>query len=85
MSDPIQSRYRDIMNEVAGALDFTFNGASGGNIVFTLFIAESGKMNGGRVNFISNGCREDMISMVREWLSRADGGAIDALGSTVKQ
>lgn len=31
-------------------------------------------MEGGRVNYISNGNREDMISMVREWLGRVMGG-----------
>jgi hypothetical protein len=35
--------------------------------------AEFGKIEGGRVNYISNGNREDMLAMMREYLARAEG------------
>ena len=74
MPDPIEAQHRAEMNAIASVLDQTFNPTGTEGVVFTLFIAESGKMDGGRVNYISNGTREDMISMVREWLGRVMGG-----------
>lgn len=74
MPDPIEAKHRAEMNAIASVLDQAFNPTGSERVVFTLFIAESGKMDGGRVNYISNGTREDMISMVREWLGRVMGG-----------
>ncbi len=74
MVAPIEQKHRVEMNAIAAVLDKAFNPTGTEGVVFTLFIAESGKMEGGRVNYISNGHREDMISMVREWLGRVMGG-----------
>lgn len=74
MAAPIQPQHRVEMNAIASVLDQAFNPTGTEGVVFTLFIAEAGKMEGGRVNYISNGHREDMISMVREWLGRVMGG-----------
>ncbi|API58895.1 hypothetical protein BSL82_05860 [Tardibacter chloracetimidivorans] len=74
MADSIEQRHRANMNAIADVLDRQFNPpGSVRKIVFTLFIAESGKMEGGRVNYISNGQRDDMTTMVKEWLARVEG------------
>lgn len=74
MPAPIEQKHRIEMNAIASVLDQAFNPTGTEGVVFTLFIAEAGKMDGGRDNYISNGHREDMISMVREWLGRVMGG-----------
>lgn len=75
MADPIEPNFRAKMNGIAAALDDLFNPDGSGRIVFTLLVAESGKMEGGRVNYISNGERDDILSMLRELLGRAEGRA----------
>ncbi|OHT19949.1 hypothetical protein BHE75_01942 [Sphingomonas haloaromaticamans] len=72
--DPIQARYRADMNAIAGALDQQFNGdARPRKIAFVLLVAEFGQIDGGRVNYISNADRADTISMMKEWIARAEG------------
>lgn len=80
MSEPIQSAYRASMNDLARDLDEHFNGPAPApprvrnrNVGFALFVFEFGKVEGGRVNYISNAGREDMIAAVKEWLARAEG------------
>ncbi|MEZ0495432.1 hypothetical protein [Sphingomonas sp. IW22] len=71
---PIEARYRATLNALAGGIDTVLNGKDrDGSLVFVLFVAEAGRIEGGRVNYISNGHRADMIAMVREWLLRAEG------------
>lgn len=80
--DPIQSRYRDEMNAIAKGLDDAFNGdARPKKIGFVLLMAEFGRIDGGRVNYISNGERDDMIAMMKEWLARAEGRYSDQGGT----
>jgi len=79
MSRPIDSRYRAQMNEIAQHLDAAFNGnTKPRRIGFALFLFEFGKVEGGRVNYISNAERAEMLTAVREWLARAEGRAHDA-------
>ncbi|MBT9472101.1 MAG: hypothetical protein V4514_19880 [Pseudomonadota bacterium] len=68
------------------ALDFTIRargrnarraGGALGPVGFALFSFEFGKTEGGRVNYISNGGREDMIAAVKEWLARAEDRMAD--------
>ena len=70
MSDhgPIQSEHREVMNGVARALSDMFPGCT-----FVLLIAPPEGPAGGRVNYISNGERRDMVAVVKEWLARATG------------
>lgn len=77
MSDPIDSQYRELMNAVATGLNDVLGGLG-----FALLIFEHGKVDGGRVNYISNSNRDDMIAAMREWLARAEGRAHDAPGVT---
>lgn len=84
---PIQEQYRKQMNRLAKMIDEFFNGRSKPNrkptVGFILLTAEFGKIDGGRVNYISNGNREDMIAMMREYLARVEGRYSD--GSETKQ
>lgn len=80
MSDthgPIEAEHRALMNTIARAVDDALNGPKlpgvKRRIAFVLLVAEFGKMEGGRVNYISNGNREDMIAMLREYLGLLEG------------
>jgi pimeloyl-CoA synthetase len=70
----IEPEHRATMNAIASVLDDHFNGdVRPKKIGFVLLMAEFGKMEGGRVNFISNANRNDTIAMLKEWLARAEG------------
>lgn len=77
MTAPIQEQYRRQMNKLARTIDEYFNGrrkpGRTPKVGFILLTAEFGKIDGGRVNYISNGEREDMIAMLREYLARVEG------------
>lgn len=74
MSALIDDRYRAAMNRVAQVLDANFNPVLGEKkIGFVLLIAEFGMIEGGRVNYINNGDRADMIAMMKEYIARAEG------------
>lgn len=74
MSDPIQQKYRALMNATAEGLDKIFNGdAQPKKVGFVLLSFEFDKVEGGRVNYISNADRADMIAAIKEWLARAEG------------
>lgn len=74
---PIQQQYHAKMNKLARVIDEWFNGKRRPNrqpkVGFILLTAEFGKIDGGRVNYISNGNRDDMLAMMREYLARAEG------------
>lgn len=84
---PIQEQYRKQMNRLAKTIDEFFNGRRKPDrkptVGFILLTAEFGKIEGGKVNYISNGNREDMIAMLREYLARVEGRYSD--GSETKQ
>ena len=78
MSAPIDDQYRATMNRVAQVLDANFNPTLGPKkIGFVLLIAEFGKIEGGRVNYLSNGERADMIAMMKEYIARAEGRYVE--------
>jgi hypothetical protein len=80
MADPIQEQYRARMNELAHRIDEWLNGPRRPGIPpklgFLLLVAEFGRIVDGRVNYISNGEREDMIAMLKEYLARLEGRAV---------
>lgn len=74
MSDPIETAYKQKMNDLARVLDELFNGTTRPRkVCFTLLIAEFGENK--RCNYISNGNREDIISMMKETIGRFEGRA----------
>lgn len=80
MADPIQQEHRASMNRLARKIDKWLNGAARPlqrKLGFVLLVAEFGKIDDGRVNYISNGERDDMIAMLKEYLARLEGRAFD--------
>jgi hypothetical protein len=79
MRDNIPPQYCKNMNALAGAIDELFNGkpmpGREPTVGFVLLVARFGEITDGRVNYISNGRREDMVAMLREYLARADAQA----------
>lgn len=76
MAEPIPEEFRQKMNAIADALDDLFNGEDRDRepkICFALLMAESGRIEDGRVNYISNADRGDMAAMIKEWLARIEG------------
>jgi hypothetical protein len=76
MSEPIEARYRDMMNALATGIEEVLGGLG-----FALLMYEHGKVDGGRVNYISNSNREDMVSAMREFIAREEGRMHDAPGA----
>lgn len=80
MAEPIPDSFRQGLNAIADILDQTFNGLNRDRdpkIVFTLMMAETGLIEENGVNYISNGNREDMIAMIKEWLARIEGRYVE--------
>jgi hypothetical protein len=69
MSDhgPIESKFRDDMNEVAKLLNMALHGAGFCLLVFDRNTAE------GRMNYISNANRDDMLTALKEFVANAEG------------
>ena len=70
---PIEVDQRELMNGIAEALDKLFNKLGGPSIVFTLLVAKAGDIKDGRVNYISNGQRDDVVAMMKELIARFEG------------
>lgn len=74
---PISPQFLYDMNRLARVLDEAFNGpvveGTKRRVGFVLLTAEFDKIEGGRVNYISNGDRASMVAMMREYLARVDG------------
>jgi hypothetical protein len=71
---PIQPAYRQMMANLAVELDRILNGEADPRTVgFCLFVFNLGATENGRVNYISNCDRNEMIVAVKEWLARAEG------------
>ncbi|MFN3686128.1 hypothetical protein [Salinarimonas sp.] len=76
---PIQDAHRTQMNAFAEILDEILNGTNRPRRVgFALLVFEFGKTEGGRVNYISNAQRAEMLTAMREYIARAEGRAVDA-------
>lgn len=76
MVRPIQPDAHGPMNRLARNIDRGLNGKAKGTdrrFGFILLVAEFGKIEDGRVNYISNGERSDMVAMLKEYLARIEG------------
>jgi hypothetical protein len=81
VSDPIQEEQRNKMNALAAGLDRIFNHEKTGDDrewCFVLLSARFGQIDGGRVNYISNGERDDCVSMLKEITARFEGRYVEA-------
>jgi hypothetical protein len=67
MADPIDPQYREMMNRLARALDEGLGGLGFCLLVFPRNTPD------GRVNYVSNANREDMIVALKEFIARQEG------------
>jgi hypothetical protein len=70
---PIQEEYHAMMNALAEAIDKVFNGNKEGadrETCFVLLTTRFGDIKEGRVNYISNGERSDVVKTMRELIAR---------------
>lgn len=82
MPEPIEEKHVDTMNGLARGIDEIFNGdARPKKVAFCVLVANFGDIEGGRVNYISNAARSDMICMVKEWLARMEGRYVEQGGT----
>lgn len=71
---PIEARYRQMMNDLAKNLDRSFNGKERPKKVgFALLVFDFGNPDRNRMNYISNGHRDDMIVALKEFIARNEG------------
>lgn len=62
------------MNALAEAIDEVFNvPGQPKTVAFVLLTAKFGEIDGGRVNFITNGDRADVLAMMKEFIARSEG------------
>lgn len=62
------------LQALAGDLDAILNGSDGPKETgFAVFVFKFGDTAGGKVNYVSNASRADMIVAVKEWLARHEG------------
>lgn len=76
---PIEPKYLEKMNAVAGVLDEFFNGEAKGKarptgFVLMVFPFDDTGHTDGRCNYISNGAdRKDIVILMREMIARFEG------------
>jgi hypothetical protein len=74
---PIEQKYHQDMNALAGALDLMFNGDAKGaarETGFVLMVFPFGETVTGRCNYISNGAdRRDIVTLMKEMIARFEG------------
>jgi hypothetical protein len=68
--EQIQGKFREQMNVIAEVLDETFNGDGPKQVGFALLTYEFDGPKDGRVNYIGNGKREDVLKALKELIGR---------------
>jgi hypothetical protein len=68
VTDRLQDEYRDQMTAIANVLDRALGGAG-----FTLLVYDLNKPVNGRINFISNSNRADVITAMKEFIAQDEG------------
>ncbi|WP_309086425.1 hypothetical protein [Chelativorans sp.] len=65
-----------MLNKIAGGIDRSFNGeVRPKKVGFALLLFEFGKVEAGRMNWISNADRRDMIVALKEMVAQLEGRA----------
>jgi hypothetical protein len=71
---PIQAEYHEQMQAVARAVDHVFNGdVRPKRTGFVLLVFPFGDAQSDRINYLSNGVREDVITAMKELIARFEG------------
>ena len=74
MGAPIQAQHHEVMNALAAGIDDILNGeVRPKKNAFVLLMAEFGVIENGRINYISNADRADIVAMLKEYLARIEG------------
>lgn len=79
--EPVEPQFMLMMNTLARVLDDTFNRGLKGDartVGFVLLTFNFGDT--GRVNYISNADRDDVIATMRAFIARAEGRTVDQTG-----
>lgn len=80
MPDPISKRYHRRMNDLAKGIDKIFNPnkkRKDTGFVLLVFPFTEDITGTGRVNYISNAEREDVLTAMKEFIARAEGRYIE--------
>lgn len=80
LATPIDEAYRAMLQGIARDLDQMLNnGAKPENrtVAFTLLLFDFDKPLGGRVNYISNAKRDEMLTAMKEFIARSEGRIAD--------
>jgi hypothetical protein len=74
-NEPIADAYREQMRALAAVIDVMFNGEGEGpkQVGFAVLLFPFGDDPKGRVNYISNANRADMLCAMKEFIARAEG------------
>lgn len=67
---PIEPHLRKIMNDIGKTLANTINEVGEGKYGFCLFVFNFGEK--GRINYISNAQREDMVATLKEFIANVE-------------
>lgn len=77
IDEEIETKHRKLMNAIATYLAVVFKGFG-----FTLLVYDLNAITAGRINYISNANRADMITAMKEFIAANEGRAHDAPGAT---
>jgi hypothetical protein len=69
---PIEAPMRKVMNDIGNLLGDAIR-ESGGGYGFALLVFPFGDDPGGRMNYVSNARREDMLVAMKEFIARNEG------------
>ncbi len=70
---------KDVMQALAKATDKTLNqGRKTPKYGFVILVSEFRDYDGGRVNYVSNGNKSDMLAMMKEYIARCEGRYVEA-------
>ena len=70
----VDPKYRDMLNRIAKGLDDAFNGDTRPKQVgFAVLLFNFDKIDAGRMNWISNADRADMIPALKEMVAQLEG------------
>lgn len=73
-TQPIEAEYKEVMKELARAIDTFLNGDSGQKKNgFILMCFKTGQIVGGRMNYLSNCRRADVITALKEQVAYFEG------------
>ncbi len=84
--EDIQKEYKEMMHHLASVLDdFMNEGKEEKEIGFALLMFPFGDDVNGRINYISNAAREQMLVALKEFIARCEGRHIEETVTETKE